>query len=405
MNMTSRKRRGLTLAACCGVHGLQDGLVATQFVLLPILAQAFGLGYAQIGVVRAASAGAMMLFELPSGMLAERLGERSLMVFGLLCAGLGYLLLAGAGGVVTITLCLFLVGLGAAFQHALSSAVISTAFRDGGRRTALGTYNSSGDLGKLAFTGLFSLCVGAGVAWQGVAAGFGVIAVLAAFAMLLVLTRLEVGGRPALVAGGGSLGLGGGWGIRDRTGFAALVVIVSLDIGVQSGFLTFLAFLMTEKQVPVGLAAMAVVLTLAGGIGGKFGCGFLAERIGVRRALVVVQGLTAAGIMAVLAAPTLAAYALLPLLGVVLQGSSSITYGLVGDLVSSERQSRGFALIYSVSGAAAVVGPIVFGLVGDGFGLAPAMLTMACAVVLPLPLCLLLQPLNPRIGPGVAGTG
>ncbi|MDH3412240.1 MAG: hypothetical protein OEM98_07130, partial [Gammaproteobacteria bacterium] len=72
------KRRGLTLATCCGTHGLQDGLSASIYVLLPVLAQAFGLSYSQVGVIRAANNTAMSLFEIPSGMLSERLGERTL---------------------------------------------------------------------------------------------------------------------------------------------------------------------------------------------------------------------------------------------------------------------------------------------------------------------------------------
>ena len=386
------QRRGLILATCCGAHILQDGLTGLQSVLLPVLAQAFGLSYAQVGVVRAVSRCAMTLFEMPSGMLSERTGERRLLVFGLVCAGLGYLSLTWAVGFVTVMLALFLAGFGAAFQHSLSSSIVTKTFQGAGQRTALGTYNSSGDVGKLAFSGLFTLLIGMGVAWQGIVAGLGATALLGAVAVLVILRRLDVGSRPLHRGDAATAPAGPGWGIRDRTGFTALAAIVFLDIAVQDGFLTFLAFLMIEKQVPTSLAVFAVVLTLAGGVFGKFGCGFLAERLGVIRSLVLVECLTAAGIVAVLMSPTLVAYFLLPLLGLALQGSSSITYGTVGDLIHGDRQSRGFAAIYSIAYGAAVVAPIAFGLIGDRFGLGPAMLTMACVTLLPLPLCLLLQP-------------
>lgn len=386
------RRRRLTLATCCGVHSLQDGLSATLYVLLPVLAQAFGLSYSQVGVIRATNNAAMGLFEIPSGVLSERLGERSLLVFGLLCAGLGYVALSGARTFSVIVLSLFLAGLGAAFQHALSSAVITEAFHDGGRRAALGAYNSSGDVGKLVFTGIFSLALGMGVVWHGVTLGFGAIALLAGGLLLVILQRLEVGAAPAARARAAPKNRGGDWGIRDRKGFTALVAIVFLDIAVQSGFLTFLAFLMIEKQVPAGLAAFAVVLTLAGGILGKFGCGLMAERIGVIRSLVLVECLTATGIVAVIVSPTMIAYFLLPAIGCFLQGSSSITYGTVGDLVRQDRQSRGFATIYTISSSASIVGPIAFGAIGDGFGLTTVMLTMSVVVLLPLPLMVLLRP-------------
>jgi len=385
-------RRRLILAACSGVHGVQDGLSAALYVILPTLAEVFGLSYAQVGVIRAVKNSAMALFELPSGMLSERLGERALLVFGLFCAGLGYLALAVSPGMVAITASLFLAGFGGAFQHALSSSIVSTAFQGAGARTALGAYNSAGDIGKLAFTGFYSLAIGAGLAWQGVVTGFGLTAMLGAVALFFVLRRLQVGARPTLEAHSQRARASTGWGIRDRTGFIVLVVIVFLDIAVQSGFLTFLAFLMLEKQVPAGLAAFAVVLTLGGGILGKFGCGFLADRIGVRSSLVIVECLTAAGIIAILLSPTLLAYVLLPALGMVLQGSSSITYATVSDLVRADRQSRGFAAIYTVASAASIAGPVVFGVVGDRFGLTPAMLAMAVVVLLPLPLSALLRP-------------
>jgi MFS family permease len=386
-----RKRR-LTLAACCGVHGVQDGLSAAFYVILPTLAEAFGLTYAQVGIMRAVKNIAMALFELPSGMLSERLGERSLLVFGLFCAGCGYIALAFAPGIAAIALCMFVIGFGGAFQHALSSSIISNTIKGTGSRTALGTFNSAGDIGKLSFTALYSLAIGAGLAWQGVVAGFGITALVGAFVLYFILRHLRAGFRPDLGSHTESAGARVGWGIRDRTGFSALVVIVFLDIAVQSGFLTFLAFLMLEKQVPVGLAAFAVVLTLTGGIFGKIGCGYLADRIGVRPSLIVAEILTAAGIVAILYSPTLVAFLLLPMVGLALQGSSSITYATVSDLVRSERRSRGFGVIYTIASAGSIVGPIAFGIIGDEFGLAPAMLSMAAIVLLPLPLSFLLRP-------------
>lgn len=390
--MSPNLRRRLTLAACCATHAVQDGLTASIYVLLPILAQAFGLGFAQVGLVRAVHSGAMGLLELPSGMLSERLGQRRLLAFGLLCAGAGYLTVSMAGGFPGLLLGLCLAGCGAAFQHALSSSLVSEAFSGPARRTALGAYNSSGDTGKLLFTGLLTTLLGAGVAWPHVAAGYGSLAVAAGAGLLFLLRAIRAGApdpplpprrRPSL--------RGADWGIRHRRGFAVLAVIVLLDLAVQDAFLVFVAFLMLHKQAPVALAGFAVVLTLAGGVAGKFGCGLLAARLGPVRALVVVELASAAAILAVLAAPAMIALCLLPLAGVVLQGSSTVTYGTVGDLVEERRQSRGFALVYTLSSAASIVGPITFGLVSDGFGLETAMTAMALVVALPAPLALLLR--------------
>ena len=385
------RRRRLTLVTCCSVHSLQDGLTDLVYVLLPLLAQSLGLTYAQVGTLRAANRGAMALFEIPSGMLSERLGERALIGFGLLCGGAGYLALAGASGYESLLICLFAAGTGAAFQHSLCSSVISKTFEGGARRIALGTYNSSGDIGKLAVTALFTLLVGLGLAWQAFVAGLGAVALIAAVAVVLMLGRLGVGGplRTDELSGGSARLPARG--LRRPGAFAALMAIVFFDIAVQAGFLTFLAFVMMAKEVPASLGAFAVVLTLSGGVVGKFACGHLAARLGVVRSLVAVECATAAGILAVLALPTLPAYCILPLVGAALQGSSTIAYGTVGDLVEEARHSRSFAMVYSTASLAGILAPLGFGLIGDHFGLTTAMLSMACVTLLPVPLILLIR--------------
>ena len=381
-------KAGVTLAACCGVHAWQDGLTSTVNVLLPLLAQAFGLTYVQVGAVKAANLAAMALLEIPSGLLSERFGARALLVFGLAVVGAGYLWLSFAGGYAAILLSLFLAGVGAAFQHTLSSAIISAAFPGRASRPALGTYNAAGDVGKLALTGAFTLALGLGLGWQAIARGYGILSIALAVLVLVLLSQSGIGASARTEA---TQPARRGWGIRSRMGFGALCGINFLDTMVQSGFKTFIAFLMIERGVPVSLAALAVVLTMAGGVVGKFCCGFLAARMGIIRSLVLVELLTAAGIVGVVYLPPMAAFALLPVLGAFLQGSTSITYGSITDLVERDRQARGFSLIYTTSTTASVIASVIMGLISDGFGVGAMMLVMAVVTVLPLALCGLLS--------------
>ena len=74
------KRR--TLATCCATHTLHDGLSDVSYVLLPLLAQTFGLSLAQVGLIRSAHRTAMAAFQIPAGLIAERFGERNLLALG-----------------------------------------------------------------------------------------------------------------------------------------------------------------------------------------------------------------------------------------------------------------------------------------------------------------------------------
>lgn len=408
-------KRSATLWICCLAHAVQDGLTAAVYVLLPVLAQSLGLNLGEVGLLKGLKGLVQGVLEVASGFASEKFGDAPLLVFGLVVSGAGYLLFLNADGLTGVLVCLVLVGIGTAFQHAPSSALVSRAYADGGRRGALGLYNSSGDAGKLAFTTSFSLAIGAGFAWSSATTVFGAMGVGAALIILIMIPklamlarqaeRMTVEGAAGEGADAGGVGVAPspvakGWGILDKQGFTSLLVVVFLDSLVQAGVLTFVAFLMLDKGVPLVTATFAATAVLIGGMFGKAICGFLADKIGPRRAFFIIQVLTAAGIVAAVLAPGYTAYLLLPFLGVVLQGSTSITYSMVNDFVHESRASRGFALVYGGSGLSSVVGPLGCGLLGDAYGIDVAMLAMAAAALLAIPPCLYL-----RLKPKPVGAG
>jgi MFS family permease len=370
------------LIASCGAHLVQDGLVALQYVLLPILAQVFGLNYSQVGFLRAVSNSAMTLLEIPAGVLAERFSEMRLLIFGLLCAGLGYLWVALAANFYLILIGFLIAGSGAAFQHSLASALISKSFDDAGRRRALGIYNAFGDVGKLAFTGVFSLAIGVGVAWNLVVTALCVVTL--SFALLMLFLRRRQASKPASDANVDtddmsqrSASDAGKWGVKQPRRFSWLCLTVFLDTLAQSVFLTFIAFLLLEKGAGEALSSLAVVLALSGGMVGKLISGYLAVRYGDRNAFRILQLVTISGLMLLAILPSLPILLLLPLIGVAVQGSTTVTYGALSDFIRRDRQSRGFAIIYTLSSLSAVVGPVTFGWLADLYGVELSLVILA----------------------------
>lgn len=384
--------RRFKLAVCCGTHAQHDGMVDMLYPLLPLLAQAFGLSYAEIGLIRAANKAAMAAFQIPSGLLAERYGERVLLAAGTAIAGTAYLMLGHATGFLTVVSFLFLAGCGNAVQHPLCSSIISNLYADGSRRSALGTYNFAGDVGKLAFAGGTSLFIGAGISWTIPAQITGVVGLVIAIAVLLSLRPTDVSRHASRSGAPQAQPKRGGWGIRDRTGFLSLCGIAILDNSTRNGFLTFVAFLMISKGVPEGWAASAPVVVFAGGMIGKLACGLLADRFGVIRTVVLTEVATGVGILMTLVLPNLAAFFLLPLIGVALNGTSSVLYGTIGDLVETDRQARAFGLFYTLGSVCGILAPLGYGLLADLASVPTTIATVGFAIFLTIPLCLILRP-------------
>ena len=380
-----------TLSIACTTHIIQDGISSTIYVLLPILAQAFGLSYAQVGVLKGIKSLSQAALEVSSGWISECVGECRLLVVGLTLSGVGYFLISNASSLLLVAICLSIVGAGTALHHAPSSALIANSFPTR-RSSALGLYNASGDVGKLAFTGCFSLAIGAGFAWQQISLLYGIVSIVIAIAIAF-FARLSFRFRRETMLcelSSNDQSVVKGWGILDWRSYGALLIITGIDTLVQGSVLVFVAFLMLAKGMSMSFASGATVLVLVGGVFGKAGCGYLAERVGVRLAFAVVQTLTAIGLITIAFAPNWFAMVLLIPLGAVVQGTSSITYGFAANLIDHRKMARGYALLYSSGTFAAAVGPLIMGMIADRFSLEIAICLIAFIAMLAIPpICIL----------------
>jgi MFS family permease len=389
--MRSARPRSV-LAAAGAMHFVHDGFSEILYVLLPVWAAEFRLSLWQVGAIRSVYTGGMAAFQIPAGLLAERFGERRLLMLGTLVTAATFIVVAaGAGGFVPLLLLLTLGGIGSGVQHPLSSSVVARAYEDGPRRAALGTYNFAGDIGKVSSAALIGL-VAAVAGWRVAATGYGVVGIVAALVLVVVLASLDAGSAPERArVSDRDRPASAGWGIRDARGFQALSAIGMIDNSTRSGLLTFLPFVLVAKGLSVAGVGGALALVFAGGAMGKFVCGVVAERVGIIRTVVLTEAATSVGIIAILAAPLPVAMLLLVPLGVALNGTSSVLYATVADLVTAERRSRGYGLYYTLTIAASAAGPTLYGLVGDAVGAGTTLSLIAVVVLTTIPLCLLLR--------------
>src|SRR5262249_4241584 len=95
-------------------------------------------------------AGTMAAFQIPATFLAERVGATRVLAAGTALAGLGYMLAGFSTGLAVLVAALLVGGLGSSTQHPLASALVASTFSGPRSLKALGTYNFTGDLGKMA---------------------------------------------------------------------------------------------------------------------------------------------------------------------------------------------------------------------------------------------------------------
>jgi FSR family fosmidomycin resistance protein-like MFS transporter len=383
------QRRVASIASV--THALHDGYTDLIYIMLPLWQSEFGLDYAALGVLRSVFVGAMASLQIPAGLVSERLGGAVVLALGTALAGFGYCLAGASAGFTMLLVALFIGGLGASTQHPVASALVARAFAGPRSLTALGTYNFAGDLGKMILPATLSVML-LGMAWRPALSILGCLGFVLA-AIIFVVTPRFAGESSAEQRSKVEA-------VSDKPpqplAFPLLVAIGIIDSATRMGFLLFLPFVLEDKGASVQTVGLALTLIFAGGAAGKLACTFIGARIGAIGTVWLTEGLTAMGILALLPLPLEGALSLLPLIGIALNGTSSVLYGSVPTLVAPEWRTRALSVFYTATIGSGAIAPTLYGLVGDRFGVWKALIVVAFLVLLTLPLSALLRSALPR---------
>jgi FSR family fosmidomycin resistance protein-like MFS transporter len=391
----AEERRAAGVA--CGAHALHDGYTDLIYVMLPIWQAEFGIGYAALGLLRTCYSGTMAAVQIPSALIAERLGVPLVLAAGTALAGVGYLIAGASVDFWTLVIALLIGGLGSSTQHPLASALVARAFAGPRSLKALGTYNFAGDIGKMTVPAAASLMLVA-MPWQPTVAVLGAVGIVAAGAIFVLTPRFvtEVANSPpAKSPDDAQTGMIAPSSRAPRFGFPVLLVIGMLDSATRMGFLVFLPFVLLAKGASLPTVGLALTLVFAGGAAGKLVCAFVGARIGVIATVCLTEGLTTLGILALLPLPLEAALMILPAIGIALNGTSSVLYGSVPELVEPVKRARAFSVFYTGTIGAGAAAPAIYGLLGDVTSVTAALVTLAGLCLLTLPLAVVLRPALP----------
>jgi predicted MFS family arabinose efflux permease len=227
-------------------------------------------------------------------------------------------------------------------------------------------------------------------------AALWLVAVLAVAVALLIRWLMPRVADPATEAATATARAGAG---SARGGFSLLFAIGVLDTAARMGFLLFLPFLLEAKGAKLTTIGFALSLVFVGGALGKAACGWLGARLGLFATVIATEAGTTASILALLALPLIPSLALLPVLGVMLNGTSSVLYGTVPELVPAARIERAFALFYTGTLGSSALAPVLYGRLGDAAGPLWATAAAAATALAVVPLMLLLSPRLARAVP------
>lgn len=188
--VSERSRRAI-LAIAISAIALETALLGLIAPLLPEIEERTGAGDAALGLALAAYAIPILLISIPTGRLADRLGRRPLLLFGLTLTGIGSLLIAFSTSLELLLAGRAVQGIGSTASWIAALALVTDLARPGRKGEAIGfalAANSFGAIGGPALGGL----AGGGIAYE---APFLLVTAIAA-AMLVAGAIVLPRGRP-----------------------------------------------------------------------------------------------------------------------------------------------------------------------------------------------------------------
>jgi MFS family permease len=178
--------RWRVFGAACLAHILHDGYSSMLYLLLPSWQMELALSLTQVGILKSIYSAAMAIGQLPASRVGERWSERLPLVAGTFLTASAVVALYWAATPLALGLLLAIGGLGASVQHPLASTIISRVYGGSALRSKLGTYNFTGDLGKMAIPALLTVLIAA-FGWRSATLSIGAVGLATAAILLIAL--------------------------------------------------------------------------------------------------------------------------------------------------------------------------------------------------------------------------
>jgi sugar phosphate permease len=362
-------------ATCSFLYGIP--------MLVPALHQRDGLSLVQASLIVSAPIVGLLLTLIAWGALADRIGERVVIVTGVAGAAVLLALIPLTANLVVVAVLLALAGASAASVNAASGRVVMGWFPVHERGLAMGTRQTAQPLG-VALAALVLPPLADGVGPRNALLFPALLCLLAAIAVYIVVVDPE---RPARAPGAPAPGSP----YRGAATLARIHLSSALLVVPQFAVATFtLAYLVSQRHWDSAVAGRWIFAFQAAGALGRIVSGVWSDRAGNRLGPMRQLAVASAVLMAAIAA---AAYLHqgwivvgFAIGAVVTVADNGLGYTAVAEYAGSAWSGRALGVQNTVQNIAAVTtAPMLAGVIGDArYGLAFALAGVFALLAVPM---------------------
>ena len=353
---------------------------------LPLYAKSFGVSASAIGLAVAVYGLARFVVAMPSGQLCDRLGRRPTLAIGGVVSTLGNLWCAEAGSFSEFIAARFLAGAGAGLVLTAGQVVLADITTPDRRGRTMAIYH-----------GAFLFAVGIGPLPGGLLADhLGLAAPFRAYGaagfLVSLLAWFAVGETRGLSHSHG----GRGWGrgptlitqvrrLAAQIGFVLVCLVGWVNAVVRTGGLFNIIPVLGSVRLGLSVTEIGAGLALGSviGVSVAYPAGILVDRFGRKAVIVPATVLSGLSLLMFCFAPSYPWFTTACVFwGVAMSVGGSAPVAYAADLAPRGMNAAAMSMYRMVSDFGYVIGPIVLGLVVDGYGSITALVAAAGLTIL-----------------------
>lgn len=388
--------RSTVLVAIASGWFISMGVRMSYPVLVPHIRRAFQLDLAGIGTLLTVMWVAYAVGQLPGGILADRIGEGTVMAASALLSAGTMLLVVSAGTSAVLFVATAMFGFATALYAVARFTALTHVYPENLGK-AVGVTMAAGDAGQAALPPVAALLAGL-YFWE---LGFAsTIPLFLAAAILLWVTLPGRTGDPVTLEGG-SLGAR----ISEvRSGLSRPTVlygtaIMALGTAIWQTFTGFYpTYLIEVKGMSSTLASGLFALFFVVGMIIKPGAGASYDLVGVRRSLAVVVGTIALSLTALPFAEGIVPLVALTVVASSILGYGAITLSYLTEALPANVQNTGLGSLRTTYTLLGSVSPLLFGAAAERGYFDELFFVLAGIAVIMLLLTTRLPALQPNSG-------
>ena len=368
MSKNNSKNNKVLLFSCFN-HVISDLYFAVMYPLLPYIAITYELSYTQTGLIKTVFDSGAALIQFPAGLLSDTISEFWLIGIANVWVGIGIVLMSLATSNNIFMLIAFFTGLGGGVQHPVGSRFISRHTDSNKLFTAIGTLNFSGDIGKIIAPIIVAL-IAVSYGWQTCLFFIGVTGIPLTIASIFINKSISKKTKQNEDSQQNKSIINNTKIISHvDSQFILLMLAGFCDSIVRTATLTFIPFVFITKGMSTLKTSLIFTLLYSGGALGKFSSGWLSDKYNPFNIIAGTKLLVCILIPVILFCNITIGTILIFILGIGLNGTSSVLYGIVAKISSPETRGKSYGIYYTSTEVGVAIAPVLFGFMADTYSL------------------------------------